>query len=233
ILATDINRQALGKAHRGLYGAWSFREVPPDIHKSFFIPQGGLFEVAPRVRRRVTFAHLNFIEDSYPSLLNNTQAMDLILFRNVLIYFREATAQLVISRLHRALVHGGWLVVGHADPLPGMFDQFAVHNFPGAVIYQKKTAGAGADRAMPLPARRAPSPAPAARPLERKRAASGPYEAALDFWKRGEPDEALGRLDALSAADPREALAAYYAAKIEADRQKLPEAERQIEQALQ
>src|SRR4029078_2179817 len=97
----------IGETYSGLHCPRSCREVPPDIHKAYFIPQGGLFEVAPRVRRRVTFAHLNLIDDSYPSLLNNTQAMDLILFRNVLIYFREATARLVVGRLHRALVDGG------------------------------------------------------------------------------------------------------------------------------
>ena len=241
ILATDINRQALAKAHRGLYGAWSFREVPPDIHKTFFIPQGGLWEVAPRVRRRVTFAHLNFVKDSYPSLLTNTAAMDLILFRNVLIYFREATTRMVVGRLQRALVEGGWLVVGHADTAPGAFDQFVVHNFPGTVIYQKKVGGAL--RAAPPPKPPAPQPPerraapPALEPrLAAKTAsappAAGPYQAALDLWKRGQPDEALRRLEAL-AADPHEALAAYHAAKIEADRQRLPEAERQIELALQ
>src|SRR5262249_24082640 len=69
ILATDINRQALEKARRGVYGAWSFREVPPEVQASYFIPRGREFEIVPRVRERVTFAYLNLAAEGYPSLL--------------------------------------------------------------------------------------------------------------------------------------------------------------------
>ena len=92
ILATDINRQALVKAQRGVYSQWSFREVPPDVQATFFTRRGREFDIVPRLRERVTFAYLNLVEDTYPSLLTHTHTMDLILFRNVLIYFRPAAA---------------------------------------------------------------------------------------------------------------------------------------------
>ena len=142
ILATDINRQSLAKAQRGVYSRWSFREVPPDIQGNFFVQRGRDYEIVPRLRDRVTFEYLNLVVDSYPSLLTRTVAMDLILFRNVLIYFREATTRQVVGRLHRSLADGGWLVVGHADTSPGVFEQFTVHNFPGTVVYQKTPAAA-------------------------------------------------------------------------------------------
>ncbi|MGQ0601621.1 MAG: CheR family methyltransferase [Anaerolineales bacterium] len=259
ILATDINRQALAKARRGVYSPWSFREVPPDIHEAFFIHREREFEIAPHLRDCVTFAHLNLVEDVYPSLLTNTQAMDLILFRNVLIYFREATTRQIVGRLHTALAEGGWLVVGHADASQSVFHQFAVRNFPGTVVYQKQpltTEAALPSARLPelrpitlprqaLPPKRnavalttkpRPAPKPAASsasapptPL----AASTPYHDALALWDRGQLDQALRQLEALAAAHPREAQASYLAAKIQANRQQFEAAERHIQTSLQ
>lgn len=137
ILATDLNRKLLEKAQRGVYSAWSFRDTPPEIQEQHFVPRGAQFELAPQVRSQVHFAYLNLADDSYPSLLNNTHDMDLVLFRNVLIYFGEEMARRVVDRLHGALADGGWLLVGHAEPSLALFNRFATRNFPGAIAYQK------------------------------------------------------------------------------------------------
>jgi chemotaxis protein methyltransferase CheR len=146
ILATDINPRALEQARRASYGAWSFREVVPDIQANYFMPRGRELEVTPRIREAVTIAYLNLVEDVYPSLLTNTNAMDLILCRNVLMYFRQETIRRVVGRLHEALAPGGWLVVGHAEPTQTIFQQFLVHNFPGTVVYQKQV-----EQSLPQP----------------------------------------------------------------------------------
>ena len=112
ILATDINPHALQKAAAGIYGDWSFRNAPPWLREGYFraIP-GGRYEIAPAVRDMVTFSYLNLAADVYPSLLNNTNAMDIIFCRNVLMYFSPQRAQQVIHNLYRCLVDGGWLIV--------------------------------------------------------------------------------------------------------------------------
>ncbi len=61
----------------------------------------------------------NLIEDDFPALHNNTSSMDLITCRNVTIYFTEETTRGVVKKFYRALVDGGWLVVGHAEPSRG------------------------------------------------------------------------------------------------------------------
>ncbi len=137
ILATDLNRSLLEKAQRGLYTAWSFRETPPEVQAQYFTARNGLFELAPQVRSQVTFAYLNLADDCYPSPATNTTEMDLILFRNVLIYFGEEMARRVIDRLYEALVPGGWLLVGHAEPSISLFSRFITHSFPNAIVYQK------------------------------------------------------------------------------------------------
>lgn len=140
ILATDLNRSLLEKAQAGVYSAWSFRETPPEIQERYFTPRGARFELVPQVRQQVTFAYLNLAEETYPSPLTNTHEMDLILFRNVLIYFNAEMARRVVDRLYRALADGGWLLVGHAEPSITLFNRFTEHHFAGAIAYQKGSA---------------------------------------------------------------------------------------------
>jgi chemotaxis protein methyltransferase CheR len=115
VLATDISGAALRAARRGLYRRWSFREVPEEIERTYFTRHGEHLEVIPRIRNRVRFAPLNLVGDCYPSLLSNTFEMDLVLCRNVLIYFSEAVAAGVVARLGEALADGGWLVLAPAE----------------------------------------------------------------------------------------------------------------------
>jgi chemotaxis protein methyltransferase CheR len=137
ILATDVNRDVLARAGRGVFGGWSFREVPADIQRTCFERVGSQWEILPQIRDLVTFAHLNMVQGGYPAPASNTHDMDLILCRNMLIYFDEQTTQRVVGRLYTALTDGGWLVVGHAEPSLTTFRQFATRNFPGTVVYQK------------------------------------------------------------------------------------------------
>jgi chemotaxis protein methyltransferase CheR len=137
ILATDVNRDVLARAGRGVFGGWSFREVPADIQRTCFERVGSQWEILPQIRDLVTFAHLNMVQGGYPAPASNTLDMDLILCRNMLIYFDEQTTQRVVGRLYTALTDGGWLVVGHAEPSLTTFRQFATRNFPGTVVYQK------------------------------------------------------------------------------------------------
>ena len=105
ILATDISPLALQKAAGAVYGHWSFRDVQPEIQNGFFNQrEDGHFELLPRIREMVTFSYLNLVEDTYPSLFNNTNAMDIIFCRNVLMYFVPELAGKVARNFHRSLV---------------------------------------------------------------------------------------------------------------------------------
>jgi chemotaxis protein methyltransferase CheR len=166
ILATDINRAALERARRGRYGAWSFREVPADVAAAFFVRRDGGFEVAGRIREAVIFAHLNLAEDRWPSPATGTVDLDLILCRNVLIYFGEELTRRVAAKLHGALSDGGWLLVAPAELSLEVFRRFAVANLNGAVAYRKPPTPAQTWATSPTPAIAAhPRAAPAhARP---------------------------------------------------------------------
>ena len=138
ILATDINLSAIEVARRGVYKARSFRmETRSDVQGRWFKAHGQSYELDPDVRDMVEFAPLNLVSGDYPSFETRTMNLDLIICRNVTIYFEEQTTRRIIERFQGALNDGGWLVVGHAEPMASVYEGFTPRNFPNAVLYQK------------------------------------------------------------------------------------------------
>ena len=116
VVATDLSRTALAQARRAVYTRWSLRGVSDHIVRTYFEHVGNRFALAPAVRDAVDFRYLNLAEDTYPSLSTGIWGMDLILCRNVLIYFDVETVALVARRLMDSLSHDGWLLLGASDP---------------------------------------------------------------------------------------------------------------------
>ncbi|MEJ0084762.1 MAG: CheR family methyltransferase [Pseudomonadota bacterium] len=138
ILATDINARFLRKAEQAVYGDWSFRESQPDFRERYFTPAGDRqYRVRPEVRELVKFAELNLAHDPYPSLTNDTNAIDLILCRNLLIYFTPTHARKLVAGLRDSLVDDGWLIVSPSECSQALFSGFTPVNFPGSILYRK------------------------------------------------------------------------------------------------
>lgn len=138
ILATDFNPKVLRKAAQGVYGEWSFRNAPVWLRQRYFTRcDDGRYEIQSRIRKMVSFSYLNFADDAYPSLTNNTSAMDVILCRNVLMYFTPQRARQVADNFYHALVSGGWLIVSPTETSNSVFSSFTSAAFPGAVLYRK------------------------------------------------------------------------------------------------
>jgi len=138
ILATDVNTAALDRARQGLFGDWAFREArAKDMRPRYFRRIGARWELRPEVRRMVTFNRLNLAGTEYPAYASNTMFMDLILCRNVTIYFSEFVTSAVVDRFHDTLTDGGWLVVGHSELSLNVYRRFQTRNFPNTVLYQR------------------------------------------------------------------------------------------------
>jgi chemotaxis protein methyltransferase CheR len=138
ILATDLNTEALARARKAIYGNWAFREEQAkELRSRYFCKQDGRYRLIPEVQRMVTFNRLNLAEPVYPDYATNTTFMDLILCRNVTIYFAEETTRQIVARFYEALINGGWLVVGHSEHSLVTYRRYQVHNFPGAILYQR------------------------------------------------------------------------------------------------
>ncbi len=165
ILATDINEESLKQAQQAIYSDWSFRESRAKVVRPlYFAPCGSGYQLHDDLRRMVTFAPHNLIDDDFPAVINNTVFMDLIICRNVTIYFEPMTTRRIVNQFYQALVEGGWLVVGHAEPSVEIYKEFTGHMIQGALLYQKLTARP----AVKPPLTRPPAPAkPAVKPPRR------------------------------------------------------------------
>ena len=241
ILATDITGRSLEWARRGVYGAWSLREKPPLVPTPYLMRRGKGFEVAPSIRAMVTFAQLNLAEDAYPSLATNTQAMDLVLCRNVLLYFDEQGAREVVRRLRDALSEGGWLLVSQVEATLRVFDGLA-RDAPGTAIYRKLHArpaeievgrqkqASVVEAAAPEPPCPVPAPSPGRRPpprrprTDRADEPAAVHEEALRLWRAGHAEAALQRLEAVTESHPLAAPLHYLYGLILLDAERTAEA---------
>ena len=116
ILATDISTLSLQEAKKAVYPDWSFRGQAASRAKPYFQRRADKNVLDDRIRRQVRFERLNLAMDSYPSIVTGTQNLDLIMCRNVLIYFDHETVKSIAQRLYSALAEGGWLITASADP---------------------------------------------------------------------------------------------------------------------
>jgi chemotaxis protein methyltransferase CheR len=138
ILATDINPRLLQRAAAGLYSQWSFRNSPQWLKGKYFsLTKENILEIIPEIKRMVKFEYLNLADDVFPSPLNDTNAMDIILCRNVLMYFSEKRCSQVVRGLFNSLIQNGYLAVSASELSLQSLSEFTAMNFPGMVLFQK------------------------------------------------------------------------------------------------
>jgi len=136
VLATDISEDALAVAEAGCFDAPSVKTVPPEMRARYFVADGDQWRVAERLRAMVRFERRNLQDPVYP------RGFDLILCRNVLIYFDRAGRERVIDRLAESLVPGGYLFLGYSETLRGFESHFDVIRTDEGNLYRKQVPGA-------------------------------------------------------------------------------------------
>lgn len=141
LLATDVNKISLAKAQQGIYSARSVRLVEPRLLQQWFTPAGESFKLDPRICQRVRFSYLNLQSGPYPGEEGGGDGgMDIILCRNVMIYFRLDTTRAVVARFSRALRPQGYFFMGHAETLLNISTDYDRHHYKGGFYYQLKKA---------------------------------------------------------------------------------------------
>ncbi len=139
ILATDINPRALSKAEHGIYGTWSFRNSPAWLKSTWFHhKEDRQYEIIPEIKKMVTFTCLSLVE---MAAISNTNTMDIIFCRNVLMYFTSDWVNKISQNLFHSLSEDGWFVVSSSELSSHVFPMYTPVNFPGAVLYRKTKNG--------------------------------------------------------------------------------------------
>jgi chemotaxis protein methyltransferase CheR len=203
ILGTDINSAFLKRARYGLYRAASFRGETPDyIRDRWFTVTDDSFQLDRAIREMVAFLPLNLASNTYPLSESFTLNMDLIVCRNVTIYFDDTRVREIVGRFHQALNDGGSLMVGHSELSTTLYREFSIRNFEKVIFYQKTAPPApplrAPNRLIPVTAPRPPVPEPPAEdePLDLEAV----WKRAKQAADREQWEEALAVLDRVERA---------------------------------
>ncbi|MEI7024548.1 CheR family methyltransferase [Paenibacillus sp. y28] len=130
LLATDIDDGALEKARKGVYLDRSVRDVPAKYVRTYFQQDNLLFHITDDLKKAVRFQKGNLLTDTFET------GFDLIVCRNVMIYFTEEAKHVLYHKFAKALKPGGLLFVGSTEQIfsPGQYDLESADTF----FYRKK-----------------------------------------------------------------------------------------------
>tara|TARA_R110002167_G_scaffold14974_2_gene60238 strand:- start:3406 stop:4233 length:828 start_codon:yes stop_codon:yes gene_type:complete len=134
ITATDISKSVLEAARRGEYEMIAIgRGLSPERQKQFFTPSAnGGWQIRPQIKSMVEFKELNLLERY---MLGK---FDIVMCRNVLIYFSAALKKDILTRIHATLNPGGYLILGASESLNGMPELYEMVQCQPGIIYRKK-----------------------------------------------------------------------------------------------
>ncbi len=147
VLGTDINLSSLALARQGLYHSWSFRLMEESIKIRYFQRQSTGWKINSQIRELVKFNYDNLIEDEFhPVHLLESGTVDLILCRNVFVYFDATAIATGLNKLLTALKAGGYLLTAHTELYGCSHPHLQSLVFSESIVYQKKFAASA-----PLP----------------------------------------------------------------------------------
>ncbi|MBZ5541935.1 MAG: protein-glutamate O-methyltransferase CheR [Acidobacteriia bacterium] len=136
IIATDIAEENLERARSGQYTqAEVNRGLPAAMLIKHFTKKDAIWEINESIRRMVTFRKLNLFESWH-----GVGAMDLVLLRNVLIYFDQGAKKEIIRRIRRTVADDGAVFLGASETVLGLSDEFHIMHSGKASLYRPKAA---------------------------------------------------------------------------------------------
>ncbi|HIK48672.1 CheR family methyltransferase, partial [Thermosynechococcus sp. M55_K2018_012] len=134
VVGYDLSQGAIAKAKAGVYGRWSFRGLDSSLQKRYFQATGQGWEVVPSLREWVRFRCLNLLAPTEYDLL--PASVDLIVCRNVFIYFDSGAIQQILQTFISLLRPQGYLLTGHTELQGQEVSPLQVISFPESVVYQ-------------------------------------------------------------------------------------------------
>ncbi len=134
VFGNDISRRVLAVARKAAYGRSSFRATEERHLRRWFREVDGKYQVRDEVKALASFGHLNLLDDDMLSIVGD---VDVVLCRNVLIYFDVAARKRAIASFHRKLMKGGYLLLGHSESLLNVSTAFELVHFKKDMVYRK------------------------------------------------------------------------------------------------
>ncbi len=161
ITGGDVDQQVLHKARTGRYSGMAFRALHPALKARYFTPAGRAHQLVPALTEWVTFCPFNLLGADHQALGG---PFDVILFRNVSIYFDEATRRDIQQRLKQLLAPQGILLCGVTETLGNDLGILSLQEEQGVFYFQPLASNAQANHCVsrvlqsPRPSRGKPPP---------------------------------------------------------------------------
>jgi chemotaxis protein methyltransferase CheR len=138
IFASDIDEDALGIAKKGVYSGEAVKNVKQGQIASYFLPLGNEFIIDSSIRKMVNFSFHDLLDKKSVSPPDSVFGnFDLILCRNVLIYFYPGYQTKIFKKLHNSLNQDGYLVLGESEVPTGEYQADFVRENPCCKIFRK------------------------------------------------------------------------------------------------
>lgn len=137
ILGTDINVRSIQYAQQGIYGQWAFRKVDTELLQRYFTQSGSQRVLKESIRKMVTFRRGNLVAETFPSSRLGINDLDLILCRNVFLYFHTEAIGQVMKKMAESLVPDGFILTGHGELPVQTVGDLQAKIYPDSVIYQR------------------------------------------------------------------------------------------------
>jgi chemotaxis protein methyltransferase CheR len=135
IIGSDIDTQALKASQEGVFGRRALMRLPEELVAKYFTALGGeRWRILDDLRQSVQFSSVNLIDQAQ---MRAQGRFDVILCRNVLIYFDDASRRIAAENLFENLLPGGFICLGHTESMSRISPLFGVRRFADAIVYQR------------------------------------------------------------------------------------------------
>jgi chemotaxis protein methyltransferase CheR len=142
VYASDISRRMIQRAREGLYREASFRETEAPLRERYFEECEGRWRISDEIKKHVDFVHVNLMDRSKVALLGQ---MDVILCRNVVIYFDAECKRRAIETFEEKLRPGGHLLLGHSESLINLSTSLELRHLKSDLVYRRPLPGLASD----------------------------------------------------------------------------------------
>lgn len=182
IIGTDISSETLKAAETGIYREQTMRNMHPDLKQRYFKPLGNnKYEIDDQIKAMVRFSYFNLVKRPYPLYYHD---MDIILCRNVLIYFKEDTIGDILDEFRECLSKDGIFMAGHSENLYAFTRNFISRESQGAFYYQSASDLSNKPRGMQAKPEEEPKEAEAIRNAFGEAVEAGEHDKALELSEK-------------------------------------------------
>jgi chemotaxis protein methyltransferase CheR len=135
IFGSDVDTAALKHAREGRFGTRSLARLPDNLVDNYFEPERGhRRKIIDDLRESVRFVAANIVDRA---TLAGLGRFDVVLCRNLLIYFDDESRRLAVNNLHDSMNEGGFICLGHSESMARITDRFELVRLDGAIVYRK------------------------------------------------------------------------------------------------